>query len=137
MNTEQQMLAQIEQLTQQLHSVQAASQASAKDRAKLAPPQQFEGKVNGNVLTWLVSVESYLYGCSTPRERWPIIASTYVKGAALDWYHSYFLATNGAITWDGFKTALLARFRPVDSKTAEEHARHIETVLALLRKHQL
>jgi hypothetical protein len=95
--------------------VQAASQASAKDRAKLAPPQQFEGKVNGNVLTWLVSVESYLYGCSTPRERWPIIASTYVKGAALDWYHSYFLATNGAITWDGFKTALLARFRPVDS----------------------
>lgn len=110
MNTEQQMLAQIEQLQQQLHSLQAS-----KDRAKLAPPQPFEGRVNSNVLTWLVSMESYLYGCSTPRERWPVVASTYLKSTALDWYHGYFRSNHGTITWDGFRAALLARFRPVDS----------------------
>jgi retrotransposon gag protein/zinc knuckle protein len=111
MNTDpQQMLAQIEQLQQQLHSLQAS-----KDRAKLAPPQPFEGRVNSNVLTWLVSVESYLYGCSTPRERWPVVASTYLKNTALDWYHGYFRNHHGPMTWDSFKAALLARFRPVDS----------------------
>lgn len=110
MNSEQQMMAQIEQLTQQLHSLQ-----STKDRAKLAPPLPFEGRVNGNVLTWLVSMESYLYGCQTPQERWPVVGSTYLKGTALDWYHSYFLTHSGSITWESFKTALLARFRPVDS----------------------
>jgi Retrotransposon gag protein len=113
MNTEQQMMAQIEQLTKQLQSAQSAS----KDRAKLAPPQPFEGKVNSNVLTWLVSMESYLYGCSTPLDRWPVVASTYMKGTALDWYHAYFRTHSGSstITWDSFKTSLLARFRPVDS----------------------
>ena len=105
------MLAQIEQLTQQLHTLQAAT----KDRAKLAPPTAFEGKVNSNVLTWLLTVEAYLHGCSTPAERWPVVTSTYLKGAALDWYHSWIRTNNGVATWDTFKTAICARFRPVDS----------------------
>src|ERR1700761_3295513 len=111
MNNQEQMMAQIEQLTQQVHNLQAA----AKDRAKLAPPAAFEGKVNSNVLTWLLTVEAYLHGCNTPAERWPIVASTYLKGAALDWYHFWVRTNNGVATWDAFKTAICARFRPVDS----------------------
>jgi hypothetical protein len=110
MNSEQ-MMAQIEQLTQQLLTLQAAT----KDRAKLAPPTAFEGKVNSNVLTWLLTVEAYFHGCNTPAERWPVVTSTYLKAAALDWYHSWIRTNNGVATWDAFKTAICARFRPVDS----------------------
>jgi len=134
MNEEQSqiMMARIEQLTQQVLNMQAAvaaatavasqqspsissSSESTKDRAKLNTPQPFDGRVTNNVLTWLISVESYLLGCHTPRDRWPLVASTYLTASALDWYHSYVLSTNGAITWDSFKAALIARFRPLDS----------------------
>jgi Retrotransposon gag protein len=134
MNEEQShiMMTRIEQLTQQVLNMQAAvaaatavasqpsppissSSESTKDRAKLNTPQPFDGRVTNNVLTWLISVESYLLGCHTPRERWPLVASTYLTASALDWYHSYVLSTNGAITWDSFKPAIIARFRPIDS----------------------
>lgn len=114
--------AQVEHLTQQLRlQVQQARAAQGsvrledKDRAKMGTPKPFDGKVTHNVLTWLVSMESYLMGCNTPRERWPIVASTYLEAAGLDWYHSYFLSTNGVMTWEDFKAAIVSRFRPVDS----------------------
>ena len=129
---EQMMMTRIEQLTKEVLSMQAAvaaatarasqqsppissSSESSTDRAKLNAPPPFDGRVSNNVLTWLISVESYLLGCRTPRERWPLVASTYLTASALDWYHSYVLSTNGVITWDSFKAALIARFRPLDS----------------------
>jgi hypothetical protein len=115
MNAEQQLMAQraeIERLSQQLASLQAAT----KDKSKLAPPTPFEGRVNSNVLTWLLTIAAYLHGCNTPTERWPIVASTYLKGAALDWYHAWIVTRNGVPTvWEDFKTAICQRFRPVDS----------------------
>jgi hypothetical protein len=115
MNAEQQLIAQqaeIERLSQQLVLLQAAT----KDKSKLAPPTPFEGRVNSNVLTWLLTVEAYLHGCNTPRERWPVVASTYLKGSGLDWYHAWIVARNGAPTaWEDFKAAICQRFRPVDS----------------------
>jgi len=59
---QQQLIAkttEIERLSQQLVSLQTA----IKDKSKLAPPTPFEGKVNSNVLTWLLTVEAYLVGC--------------------------------------------------------------------------
>jgi Retrotransposon gag protein len=128
---EQKMMTRIDQLTQQVLSMQAAVAAATamasqqppsissleptKDRAKLNAPQPFDGRVTNNVLTWLISVESYLLGCNTPRDRWPLVASTYLTASALDWYHSYVLSTNGALVWESFKAALIARFRPLDS----------------------
>jgi len=93
-----QMLAQIEQLTQQLHTLQAAT----KDRAKLAPPTAFEGKVNSNVLTWLLTVEAYLHGCSTPAERSHVATPLFVL--IQEWYQSsaaplrYVLVTTGHLS---------------------------------------
>ena len=115
MDAEQQLTAQraeIERLSQQLVALQAAT----KDKSKLAPPTAFEGRVNSNVLTWLLTVEAYLVGCNTPPERWPVVASTYLKGAGLDWYHAWIVGRNGApSTWLEFKAAICQRFRPVDS----------------------
>ena len=102
----------IERLSLQLATLQAA----AKDKAKLAPPSSFEGRVNSNVLTWLLTVEAYLQGCNTPLDRWPMVASTYLKGAGLDWYHAWMAARSGVpATWPDFRTAICQRFRPVDS----------------------
>jgi hypothetical protein len=86
-----------------------------KDRAKLNPPEPFEGKATTNVLTWLIGMESYLFGCNTPKERWPVVASTYLRESAKDWYHSIFIASQGVLTWEEFKASMIARFRPVDS----------------------
>ena len=116
MDAEQQLTAQraeIERLSLQLVALQAAN----KDKSKLAPPTPFEGRVNSNVLTWLLTMEAYLLGCNTPPERWPVVASTYLKGAGLDWYHAWIVGRNGAptTTWLDFKAAICQRFRPVDS----------------------
>jgi hypothetical protein len=43
------------------------------------------------------------------------VTSTYLKGAALDWYHCWIRTNNGVATWEAFKTSICARFRPVDS----------------------
>ena len=59
MDAEQQLTAQraeIERLSLQLVTLQAAT----KDKSKLAPPTPFEGRVNSNVLTWLLTMEAYL-----------------------------------------------------------------------------
>ena len=102
----------IQRLSLQLATLQSA----AKDKAKLAPPTAFEGRVNSNVLTWLLTVEAYLQGCNTPVDRWPMVASTYLKGAGLDWYHAWMAARGGAAaSWLDFRTAICQCFRPVDS----------------------
>jgi hypothetical protein len=99
----------IERLSLQLASLQAA----AKDKAKLAPPTPFEGRVNSNVLTWLLTVEAYLQGCNTPADRWPMVASTYLKGAGLDWYHAWMAARSGVpAAWPDFRTAILSTLPP-------------------------
>jgi retrotransposon gag protein len=112
----------MQRLTAEVQSLRAAAAAGGpiaeqkeKDKAKLGTPKPFNGHVGANVLTWLIGMEAYLVGCNTPPNRWPLIASTYLEDSAKEWFHSFFVSTSGVMTWDTFKTGLLARFRPVDS----------------------
>src|SRR6201996_432379 len=77
-----------------------------KDKAKLGTPKPFNGQVGANVLTWLIGLESYLVGCNTPPNRWPLVASSYLEDSAKEWFHSFFVPTNGVMTWDTFKAGL-------------------------------
>lgn len=119
-------MVEMQRLAMEVQSLRAAAAAAGapagqdpeqkeKDRAKLGVPKPYQGHVNANVLTWLIGMESYLVGCHTPRDRWPLVASTYLEDTAKEWFHSFFVSTNGVMTWDTFKAAMLGRFRPVDS----------------------
>jgi hypothetical protein len=115
-------MVEMQRLAAEVQSLRAAAAAGGptpeqkeKDKAKLGTPKPFNGHVGANVLTWLIGMESYLVGCNTPPNRWPLVASSYLEDSAREWFHSFFVSTNGVITWDTFKAGLLARFRPVDS----------------------
>jgi len=119
---QQALVAEMQRLAAEVQSLRAAAAAGGpafeqkeKDKAKLGTPKPFNGHVGANVLTWLIGIESYLVGCNTPPNRWPLVASSYLEDSAKEWFHSFFVSTNGVMTWDTFKAGLLARFRPVDS----------------------
>ena len=119
---QQAMMADMQRLAVEVQTLRAAAAAGGpapeqkeKDRAKLGTPKPFHGDVGANVLTWLIGMESYLIGCNTPQNRWALVASTYLEDTAKEWFHSFFISTQGVMTWDAFKSSLLARFRPVDS----------------------
>jgi Retrotransposon gag protein/Zinc knuckle len=119
---QQALMVEMQRLAAEVQSLRAvaaaggpASEQKEKDKAKLGTPKPFNGHVGANVLTWLIGMESYLVGCSTPPNRWPPVASSYLEDSAKEWFHSFFVSTNGLMTWDTFKAGLLGRFRPVDS----------------------
>src|SRR6201996_1467268 len=119
---QQALMVEMQRLAAEVQSLRVAAAAGGpaleqkeKDKAKLGTPKPFNGHVGANVLTWLIGMESYLVGCNTPQTRWPLVASSYLEDSAKEWFHSFFISTNGVMTWDTFKAGLLARFRPVDS----------------------
>jgi Retrotransposon gag protein/Zinc knuckle len=119
---QQALIVEMQRLAAEVQALQVAAAAGGatpeqkeKDKAKLGLPKPFNGHVGVNVLTWLIGMESYLVGCNTPQSRWPLVASSYLEDIAKEWFHSFFVSTNGVMTWDMFKAGLLARFRPVDS----------------------
>jgi Retrotransposon gag protein len=119
---QQALMVELQRLAAEVQTLRAAAAAGGpapeqkeKDKAKLGTPKPFNGHVGTNVLTWVIGMEAYLVGCNTPPNRWPLVASSYLEDSAKEWFHSYFVSTNGVMTWDTFKAGLLARFRPVDS----------------------
>jgi hypothetical protein len=119
---QQALVVEMQRLAAEVQNLRAAAAAGGpipeqkeKDKAKLGTPKPFNGHVGANVLTWIIGMESYLVGCNTPQTRWPLVASSYLEDSAKEWFHSFFISTNGVMTWDTFKAGLLARFRPVDS----------------------
>jgi hypothetical protein len=121
MNIEQQqaLIAQAQRLQEENQSLRSALAATAgvatTDKAKLGVPSDFNGNLNTDVNTWLGAMEIYLGESHTPRPRWPNVAATYLKGPATVWYQSFPMELRMTWTWEVFRTALMARFRPVDN----------------------
>jgi hypothetical protein len=86
-----------------------------KDKVKLGVPAQFHGDLNTDPRQWLDSMELYLTQSYTPRNRWPGVAATYLKGPAFTWFGSLPTESKATLTWEAFTSGLMARFRPVDN----------------------
>jgi len=123
MDSEQQqaLMAEAQRLQEENLKLRAALASSAgvsageKDKAKLGVPSDFNGNLNTDVNTWLGAMEIYLLESNTPKPRWPNVAATYLKGPASVWYQSFPLEARALLTWELFRAALTARFRPVDN----------------------
>lgn len=125
-----QLRAQIQQLVQQQSLAQSAHgaphhQHHAQDEAvhhseysRLArslKPSEFTGHTEENPSTWLQQTDTYfdITGVHDPHVRIRVVGM-FLKKAALEWWSMYQRTMGANVTWDAFKVALMARFRPVD-----------------------
>lgn len=71
----------------------------------------FHGGVHEDVSSWLYMVNQNMCASKVSDERKALVASGYLRDAALQWYRR--LDPNAAgMTWENFKSSILSMFQP-------------------------
>lgn len=126
--------ASLRQLQQQLAAAQAAAAAAGGQQnnnngmvsgVKPAKPRTYCGNLGSDPSVWLFQFEQYVEVLCIPRSNWSRLAATYLDGKAATWWRGLVKQQPGespnGITWDDFKSGLIATFKPVNaSKIARD-----------------
>src|ERR1700722_9936893 len=79
---------------------------------------EFSGHTDENPATWLMQLETYFNVAGERDTDTRIaVAGVYLRRAALEWYANFkrlLEVSQQQVSWEQFKGALVARFRPVD-----------------------
>ena len=112
----QQLTALVQQQSQQI--VQQQQQAQTPARVKPKDPSTFHGTGKPSPDSWVFEMETYFLAAGVTSEAMKVnMAATCLKDHASTWWRS--IVQDASIptpaTWDAFKAAFLARFRPFES----------------------
>lgn len=107
--------AELTRASEEINNLRSRGSASNTSSAQAHKPTPFDGRSRIKIEAWVNRMEAYV--AAEPPERAFTIAVSYLEGDAYTWWDSY-KKTQPITSWQELRTALLARFSPLNKTLA-------------------
>ncbi len=104
--------------------IASSSASSLPSKVRLSQPANFLGAGEINVDSWLFQMVQYLDASGCSEDQRLIVAATFLKGAANNWWFNQNKSLNCPTTWEEFALALRTRFQPVAASSVARAQLH-------------
>jgi len=104
--------------------IASSSANSLPSKVRLSQPANFLGAGEINVDSWLFQMVQYLDASGCSEDQRLIVAATFLKGAANNWWFNQNKSPNCPTTWEEFALALRTRFQPVAASSVARAQLH-------------
>jgi hypothetical protein len=106
------------------HGSISSSAGPLPSKVRLSQPANFLGAGEINVDSWLFQMVQYLDASGCSEDQRLIVAATFLKGAANNWWFNQSKSPYCPTTWEAFALALRTRFQPVAASSVARSQLH-------------